>query len=361
MTKTIEKISSELNYSTIPGWRGLPLRFKLLTRDEVSNLKVDEKYQRLISKKKLEEYGQLDFNLLVPTVISCRPSNLQDFSGSYIIDGQHKAEKYYKSGHKGDGIETGFPVITLSHSENSTLKEVLHNEAKLFHALNTQRKKLNKVDELRAGAAWEEETATHVESVMKELNVVVDNFGSSDKNAKELTSFSQFYYTITADYKTDSTSVNKIKSGYELWKEIYSETPKGKRVHGTAFRAICFLHRFIFEGLTNGKQESFYNWCVKELKTEYTQDELVQTFGSFDSPRQVLYRVIDKYNSKTTRLNGKGSQTIGPVTLVNAIYNSGEYRFEHPNEDEWEKVLEKVGMTVKEWKDEKKKKGIKTL
>ena len=41
----------------------------------------------------------------------------------------------------------------------------------------------------------------------------------------------------------------------------FMEILGGVKVHGNAFRAICFLRRFIDEGLTNGMQEKFETWC----------------------------------------------------------------------------------------------------
>lgn len=355
--KTVKQISNELDYTSIPGWSGTPLEFKYFTREEVSNLKIDNEYQRLISKKKLAQYGQLNFNLLIPSVISCRPKNLEDdYSGNYIIDGQHKAEKYYKSRHSGDGITSGFPCIVMYHDENSSYQEVRENEAKLFEALNTNRKKLTKIDELRAQSFYGDQFAVHVESVMKLLNIVIDGFGSDDKNAREMSSFSHFYYAVDADYKHNSHGAQKMKVGYDLWKEVFKNVKDFEKlkVHGTALRAMFFLDRFIKEGLSNGKQDKFYTWCVKELSKQYSQDTLVKPFTSFDSPRQVLHRVIEKYNSCETCLNGRAAQTIGPKTLLSAIEATSEFRFEHPNEDEMNKILKDAadrGYDIQKYKE----------
>lgn len=70
---------------------------------------------------------------------------------------------------------------------------------------------------------------------MKTLNLVSDRFGSNKKDAKEVRSFSQFYYTLTADYVKSGglgnvLTVEKIKSGYDLWVEIYGHLPNGNKV-----------------------------------------------------------------------------------------------------------------------------------
>ena len=74
----------------------------------------------------------------------------------------------------------------------------------------------------------------------------------------------------------------------------------------------------------------------------------VKGYGSFDSPRWVLYRLIDLYNTMETNINGRGAQTIGPVTLIEAVEKSGEKRFQHPDDVQWIKI-------EKEVEDERKK------
>ena len=42
-------------------------------------------------------------------------------------------------------------------------------------------------------------------------------------------------------------------------------------------------------------------------------------FGSFDSPRWVLYRIIDKYNDLVSNEYGKGAPTIRAKRMVEAV------------------------------------------
>lgn len=353
-SRTIADTLLELvDYKQLPGYHGKPLEFELANREQVGKNKVDELYQRMISPIKLNSYGKMDFGLLIPCIISRRPEELEDLSGDYIIDGQHKQILYYNSGHQGDGKNTGCPQMVLTHDYDHKLnltenyQQILKKEAELFQALNTLRKKLTKIDELRAEVVYGDELAVNIESVMKTLNLVSDRFGSNKKDAKEVRSFSQFYYTLTADYVKSGglgnvLTVEKIKSGYDLWVEIYGHLPNGNKVHGTAFRAICFLERFISEGLTNGIQENFRNWCVTELANQFNQEKLVKGFGSFDSPRWTLYRIIDKYNDWMTNKYSTGAQTIKEKRLVQAVTMSGDDRFQHPDEEEWVRIVDRA-------------------
>lgn len=352
-SKTIYQILLDLKqqgYTTLPGYHGNQLHFELATREEAKNKKVDEQYQRLISILKINSYGECDFSLLIPVIISRRPADLGDLSGDYTIDGQNKLVLYVNSGHEGDGVTTGCPIMVMNneYDHSKTYDEnyqiILQKEAKLFQALNTLRKKLTKVDELRAEAVYGETLAVNIESIMKTLNLVSDRFGSKKDTAKEVKSFSQFYYTLTSDYEKfgglgNPLTTERISSGYDLWKDIYGDTPGGSKIHGTAFRAICFLRRFIDEGLTNGIQESFETWCKTELAKQFTQEKLVKGFGSFDSPRWTLYRIIDKYNDMMTNVQSTGAPTIKEKRLVQAVTMSSEERFAHPDEELWIKIV----------------------
>jgi len=91
--------------------------------------------------------------------------------------------------------------------------------------------------------------------------------------------------------------------------------------------------------LTNGIQETFETWCKDELAKQFTQDKLVKGFGSFDSPRWTLYRIIDKYNDMMTNMQSTGAPTIKEGRLVQAARVSNEPRFEHPDEEMWSKIL----------------------
>jgi len=322
------------------GYKGSPLIVEQAPYSQVMKNIVDSLYQRMLSHVKIKSYGQCNLGLMVAPVISRRPVELEEYAGDYVIDGQHKEVTY------GVNCDENAPLVTqqvLVHeydpslSKIQNLKNILIAEAELFWSLNTLRKKLTKVDELRAEVVYGEEDALHVQSVMQELNVQNDGFGSIKDSAFEVTNFGQFYYIINADYSKNVLGLEKIKRGYELWNEVYGF--KGK-VHGTALRALCFIDRYIEEGLSNGKAKRFREWIVQNLAAQFSQEGLVKGHGSFDSPRWILYRVIDKYNTMEANLQGRGAQTIGPVTLVEAAEK--EARFQHPDEIQWIRIKEQA-------------------
>jgi len=336
MDKTVQQIVNEKKYPIKVGSKNVPLEFGKLNVEEVKKLKVCELYQRKISPNKLKEYGELDYNLLIPSVVSRRPESCGDYSGQFLLDGQHKAVLYVNSNPNPE--DKNFSVVYLDHKEGSTLKEVLDLEAKVFKAINTQRKKLTKIDELRVDLCYKDPIAVRIHGLMEKFNVHSDDFGSSKDDRKVVQSFNHFYNTIVFDYPSTNTLTDvKLEAGFELFNEIYGDD---NYVHGTSFRAICFLNRFISEGLTNGRQDNFLNWVKSDFfRSTFNQKQLIQGFTSFDSPRWILHDIIlPAYNSYNNNNNIRGVN-IEKKTIQQIVDKSDEKRFYHPHD--WNKTTDK--------------------
>ena len=349
------------------GWTGIPFLLEEVPYSQVMNNIVDSLYQRLLSYAKLGSYKQTNLGLMIASVISRRPIELEEYAGDYVIDGQHKQVRYgvdcgdiHGTVNDEDAPKVTQQVLvhkydpTLSKMEN--LKKILMLEAELYFALNTERKKLTKVDELRAEVICQDKDALHIQNVMQELNFQNDGFGARpilDENGDEdpneaqpieVTNFGQFYYVVMSDYSKDVFGLRDIKRGYRLYKKIYGN----QKIHGTAFRAICFIDRYIEEALINGKATRFREWVVAKLKTNFGKPaDLVKNYGSFDSPRFILYRVIEEYNRLEGNTVGRGAQTLGPMTLVDAVERTAglfpkENRFKHPDVGVWAKIVDEV-------------------
>tara|TARA_B100000212_G_scaffold338987_1_gene316551 strand:- start:56 stop:1138 length:1083 start_codon:yes stop_codon:yes gene_type:complete len=359
MAKTIQQLHDECVQA---GWkpkkhtRGKGFIHEIARIDEARTWKVSDNYQRTISPNKLESYGECDYDLLIPVIISRRPKQFEVLfeDGEYVIDGQNKAVLFIGSAEHDPNAEIHKMVlqheydISLSIEEN--FKIVLRREAELFSALNTMRKKLTKVDELRSEVCQEDRQAMQIEEIMKTLKFVTDRFGSEEASAKELTSFSQFYYCLTGDHDLSGTkAVNQLLSAQKLWNDVYgvnSQINAQPKVHGTAFRAIALLDKFIEKGLANSTQTNFRKWVRTELAKNYTPVKLVKGFGTFASPRYTLHRIVDKYNDlmENSGQAGKGV-TIGLKTLYYAATNV-DMDFAHPDEDRWQKIVDSVKQTT---------------
>ncbi len=89
--------------------------------------------------------------------------------------------------------------------------------------------------------------------------------------------------------------------------------------------------------MNNGKQSEFRNWCIGNIAKYWRQDKLVKGFSGFQLPRWTLDRLIDRYNEEITDSDGRGAQTLGPVTLYEA--SRVDEKFKSPDEDRWAKVV----------------------
>ena len=197
-SRTIKQILVDLKaqgYNILPGFKGKQLIFEYATKEQVEQNKVDDLYQRMISVAKINSYGECDLSLLIAALISRRPAEFGDLAGDYVIDGQNKEVIYANSGHEGDGKTSGCPQLVMeqeydsSQSFEENYRRVLKEEAKLFFFVNTWRKKLSKIDELRAEVICQDKDALHIQNVMQELNFQNDGFGARpilDENGDEI-------------------------------------------------------------------------------------------------------------------------------------------------------------------------------
>ena len=261
MSKTLGQLAQQFAYLNVPtGAIGNKLEYTELTRAEVLALVPEEKYQRLISASSLKKQGQMNWSLLLPMVIAIRPDSVPESErGSRVIDGQHKGIKYLQS-----GVEDPYMSAVIRHPEGYTLQQCEEAEAQIFTELNTFRKKLTKLEEIRAGVVWKVPEALWVQQVLMSLDLVVDGtFGAvrddeddedDEENKKdppmELKGFYQFWF-MTVDY--NSENFDKILRGHKLWKKLF---PKAKHLNGTALRSIVLLQEFI-DTLTNGRKKKY--------------------------------------------------------------------------------------------------------
>jgi hypothetical protein len=322
--KTVTELAQKYSVSVPVGATGQKLVYQEL---HPANFKVDSDYQRVISKASLKKQGQLDWTLCVPAVIAKRPDSLgEELGGHWVIDGQHKTIKLIQSGE--DAL---LPCMVYFHEENSTYEDCKKAEAQIFFALNTQRKKLNRIDEIRAGIITEDPESLWIEEVMKTLNVQFDAFGSIEDSAKEIKSFSHFNAACVEAYDNHKKtgSMTALKRGYDLLLEMY---PKDSYITGYAFRACVLLRRFLDDALSNGKRDSFYNFIRFEMPRMVSQERLSKGFTNYNADRYVLHNILRRYAEFCDATEVKVPYRIGADTLAGAanVYS----RFADPNLDE---------------------------
>jgi hypothetical protein len=321
MSKTLGDLSQQFSYINVSeGTIGVPLKYKEFTRDEVIDLVSEEKYQRLISASALKKQGVMNWSVLLPLVIAIRPDSVPSIErGSRVIDGQHKGVKYLQS-----KTNKPYTCCVIEHPEGSSLEQCEEEEAKIFTILNTKRKKLTKLDEIRAGVIWKQPEALWVQEVLLALNLKVDGlFGSDEGDARELKGFYQFWF-LTVDY--NSGTFAQILRGHKLWEKMFKDK-KDKHVNGNALRAVVFLQEFL-DKLQNGRKREFYKYITEVLPKVVSQDGLVKPYTDRKSNKHVLYYILDNYKEYCRANSLSSAHCIGDGTLEEII--KVDKRFSNP-------------------------------
>ena len=251
------KVVKQAKKWIINGAHGKKLRY--VEFDDVSNIKVSTQYQRDFSPAAIKEFTQLNRMLLVPGVIARRPLYLGEQGGDWCLDGQHKGVFFQLAEAKASG-ET-YPAMLLEHDDDATLEQCLKLEAELFHALNSKRRKLSKIDIIRAGVLFDDPEACWILTVMEALNLHCDRFGSLNDDALELKSFNQFYIMSTSDYRIGKGIQHHI-DGVKLWREVFAEN----FVTGSTLRGCTYTQEFMNEVLNEGQRKEFHKFLTKKYR-----------------------------------------------------------------------------------------------
>ena len=138
-----------------------------------SELQTARKWNRTISGNAIIKYEQFDPELATVIVVSVRPEHLG--GAIVVVDGQHTGMMDI-FGECDQDLDT----LELHHSENATLEEVQEAEARLYKALNTQRKNPSKLDIIRNDIFLEEPYAILFENILKLCGLNVDGIGAVD-------------------------------------------------------------------------------------------------------------------------------------------------------------------------------------
>ena len=132
-----------------------------------SKLLISSAYQRYICVSTIKKAKQFNYLLCQTLVIAMRPD------GSYvIIDGQHKAIMAFLSGEDLD-----LPCQIYKHDLNSSLKQCIKIEAKLFQDLNTSRKNTSRLDKVRAGLSYGDEESVEFQDNFISIGVQAEGIG----------------------------------------------------------------------------------------------------------------------------------------------------------------------------------------
>jgi len=138
-----------------------------------SELQTARKWNRNISGNAIIKYVQFDPELATVIVVSVRPERLG--GDIIVVDGQHTGmmDIFGECDQELDTLE-------LHHDAYATIEEVQEAEARLYKALNTQRKNPSKLDIIRNDIFLEEPYALKFENIMQLCNLNVDGIGAVD-------------------------------------------------------------------------------------------------------------------------------------------------------------------------------------
>ena len=152
------------------GIKRLKKKLKKGTRKS-SELQTARKWNRIISGNAIVKYEQFDPELATVIVVSVRPEHLG--GDIVVVDGQHTAMMDI-IGECDQDLDT----LELHHSNDAILEDVQEAEARLYKALNTQRKNPSKLDIIRNDIFLDEPYAILFENILKLCNLNVDGIGA---------------------------------------------------------------------------------------------------------------------------------------------------------------------------------------
>ena len=300
--KTVEQIGGESEFSkaTFGGPEGDYLKYEMIPADEVNDLQISTEYQRTVSSKSiLRQYRKFDRQLCSPIMVADHPK-----FGRRIIDGQHRAIMHFLCG------DTE-PLPALVYYEDASMSEAkcLKEESRLFWKTNTQKKKLKRTDELRAGVQWGDSLSIHCRDTMEIFDVALDNFGA--KNPDYIVqSFNQFYLTLKA-IRDDKVLQRSFKIWKDLWGSKMEANDQPAPFHGVMFKTCTLIQELI-------KEEGVDEEGVMNHLRHYAKNNLHRKAvdGRIDANchRYVLNRMLEGYHNLPPNLPDKYSNPEDLVT-----------------------------------------------
>lgn len=304
------KVTRQAQKFVIKGAYGKKLRY--VEYDDVSNIKVSLQYQRDFSPAAIKEFSQLNRMLMVPGVIARRPSSLGEQGGDWCVDGQHKGVFFQLAEAKESGEK--YSAMLLEHDDDATLEECIKLESELFHGINSKRRKLSKIDIIRAGVLFGDEEACWILSIMEALNLHCDRFGSMEDDALELKSFNQFYIQTTSDYSVGK-SLSRHIAGAKLWKQVFPES----FVTGSTLRGCTFTQEYMDEVLNDGQREEFRKFLTTNYRNMRQSTFMKSLPQDGNTHKCILFKFLFDYKDYCSIHSIGARHCIGIATQQQAV------------------------------------------
>jgi len=275
------------------GIKKLKQKLKKGTRKS-SELQTAKKWNRTISGNAIIKYEQFDPELATVVVVSVRPERLG--GDVVVVDGQHTAMMDI-FGECDQDLDT----LELHHDKNATLEQVQEAEARLYKALNTQRKNPSKLDLIRNDIFLEVPEALRFEDTLKLCNLNVDGIGAIDgdiiggSGARIIKTIEQYgedfsrYIPKAVDFMR-----NTWGSDDNPLQDIRDDM-----IHGltTLFVFIDYVGKIDGgspQGL-NGKKKKLLSWMNSEMGKTSMRKYWHNTAGG-NTHFKIVHKIVNEYN-----------------------------------------------------------------
>jgi len=277
----------------------------------LSQLYIDEKYQRLLNESMIKGAGHFNPDLYSPLRLYRRPD------GKYaIVDGQH--ESVLAAIYCVNSETMTLQAQIFEHAPNADNGECVEVEAKLFKEVNVNRTAVSQVAQLRTDIAAGVKEALEVHNTLVELGVHVEKIGHPEgfsvKGYAKLMQAVNTYELSTVkeaiDYYNQLLTSTKSES---KWKTKKSVDLQGSMIGGLS--AVIYLKNSLNRGTL--RRTGLVNFIESELiANKLSPKELADKTAGNTQFVLIARRFINEYRSALAYGAIEGA-TIGEDTLAN--------------------------------------------
>lgn len=275
------------------GVKKLKKKLKRGTRKS-SELQTAKKWNRTISGNAIIKYGQFDPELATVVVVSVRPERLG--GAIVVVDGQHTTMMDILG-----ECDQELDTLELHHDANATLEEVQEAEARLYKALNTQRKNPSKLDIIRNDIFLEEPYAIQFENILKLCNLNVDGIGAIEGNI--IAGAGARIIKTIEQYGEDFP--HYIPRAVNFMRETWGsdDNPlqdiRDDMIHGLTTLFVFLDHVGKIKGGSpqglNGKKKTMISWMNSEMGKTSMRKYWHNTAGG-NTHFKIAHNVVNEYN-----------------------------------------------------------------
>ena len=259
-----------------------------------SELQTARKWNRTISGNAIIKYEQYDPELATVVVVSVRPEHLG--GAIVVVDGQHTGMMDILG-----ECDQDLDTLELHHSEDATLEEVQEAEARLYKALNTQRKNPSKLDIIRNDIFLEAPYAILFENILKLCNLNVDGIGAVNGNV--ITGAGARIIKTIIQYGDDFSSY--IPRAVDFMRDTWGsdDNPlldiRDDMIHGLTTLFVFLDKAGKVEGGTsnglNGKKKQMLSWMNSEMGKTSMRKYYHNSAGG-NTHFKIVYNIVSEYN-----------------------------------------------------------------